>query len=159
MNRKQISIALAAALVATVGITGCKKKEEPVAPPPAAAPAATAPAAATPAAAPVSILSVDLGSAIGADNRISTPTAVFTPTDTLYASVNTGGAANGNKLTANWQYQDGQTVHSEDRTMQGADTVYEFHVTKPTNNWPTGKYRVQVSLDGGAPQTREFEIR
>ena len=48
MNRKHLTIALASALVATVGITGCKKKEEPVVAPPAATtPAATTPAATT----------------------------------------------------------------------------------------------------------------
>ena len=54
MNRKHLSIALASALVTTVGITGCKKKEEPVVAPPAATtPAATTPAPTTPAPATV----------------------------------------------------------------------------------------------------------
>ena len=62
MNRKHLSIALASALVATVGITGCKKKEEPVVTPPPAAETAPAPAATTPPATTgVTINSLDLG--------------------------------------------------------------------------------------------------
>lgn len=158
MNRKQISIALATALVATIGIAGCKKKEEPVVAPPAATtpePTSTPPA---PAAAPVSVMSVDLGTAVGADNRLTNPTSTFKPTDPIIASVNTTGAATGNKLQAKWTFQDGAQVHSEDRTMEGADTIYAFKIENP-KGWPVGKYRVEVSLDGGAPQTREFEVK
>ncbi len=157
MNRKQISIALAAALVATIGITGCKKKEEPVVAPPAtsATESATTPA---PAAAPVSVISVDLGSVAGADNRLTAPTSTFKPTDSIIASVNTSGAAAGNSLQVNWTYQDGAQVHSESRTMEGADTIYAFTIANP-QGFPLGKYRVEVSLDGGTPQMREFEVK
>ncbi|MDO5610500.1 MAG: hypothetical protein Q4G62_06990 [Pseudomonadota bacterium] len=157
MNRKQISIALATALVATVGITGCKKKEEPVVAP---AVATTPQAASTPApaTATVSVISVDLGSAVGGDNRLTAPTTTFKPTDPIIASVNTSGAAAGNSLQANWTYQDGTQVHSESRAMEGADSIYAFTISNP-QGWPVGKYRVEVSLDGGTPQMREFEVK
>lgn len=162
MNRKHLSIALASALVATVGITGCKKKEEPVVTPPPAAetPASTVPAPEPiPSTAPATIVAVELGNAIGADNRVTTANAVFGKTDTIYASVNTSGAATAtNKLNAKWSYQDGQTVHTEDRAMQGADTIYEFHINNP-KGWPVGKYKVDLTLDGGQLQTREFEVK
>ncbi len=159
MNRKHLTIALASALIATVGITGCKKKEEAVVAPPAAEAPAPAPMDTTPAAAPATINAVELGNAIGADNRVTTATAVFGKTDTIYASVNTSGAASaGNKLNAKWSYQDGQTVHTEDRAMEGADTMYEFHIQNP-KGWPVGKYKVDVTLDGGQLQTREFEVK
>lgn len=159
MNRKHLTIALASALIATVGVTGCKKKEEAVATPPAAetpAPVETTP---TPAAAPATINAVELGNAVGADNKVTTPSAVFGKNDTIYASVNTSGAAaGGNKLNAKWTFQDGQTVHTEDKVMEGADTMYEFHIQNP-KGWPVGKYKVEVSLDGGQLQAREFEVK
>lgn len=43
MKQNRISYALAAALVGTVALVGCKKKEEPVAAPPAAVEPAPAP--------------------------------------------------------------------------------------------------------------------
>ena len=160
MNRKHLTIALASALIATVGITGCKKKEETAAPPAAAETApAPAPVEAVAVAAPVTIDAVELGNAVGPDNRVTTTTAVFAPTDAIYAAVNTAGAASpGNKLSAKWTYQDGQTVYSEDRTMDGADTVYAFKIENP-KGWPVGKYKVDVTLDGGQLQTREFEVK
>lgn len=159
MNRKHLTIALASALIATVGITGCKKKEEAVVAPPAAETPAPAPVEAAPAAAPATILAIDLGNAIGADNKVTSANAVFGTTDTIYASVNTGGAAAaGSKLNAKWSYQDGQTVHTEDKAMEGADTIYEFHIQNP-KGWPVGKYKVDVTLDGSQLQTREFEVK
>ena len=159
MKRKHLTIALASALIATVGITGCKKKEEAAAMPPAAEAPAPAPVDTAPTVAPATINAVELGNAIGADNRVTTASAVFGKTDTIYASVNTSGAAAaGNKLNAKWSYQDGQTVHTEDRVMDGADTIYEFHIQNP-KGWPVGKYKVDVTLDGGQLQTREFEVK
>ncbi|MBE2211237.1 MAG: hypothetical protein IAE66_06485 [Xanthomonadaceae bacterium] len=162
MNRKHLTIALASALVATVGITGCKKKEEAAAPPPAAEAAPTpapAPVETVAVVAPVTIDAIELGNAVGADNRVTTVSTVFVPTDAIYAAVNTAGAAApGNKLNVKWTYQDGQTVYTEDRTMDGADTVYAFKIANP-KGWPAGKYKVEVSLDGGQLQTREFEVK
>ena len=162
MTRRPINAApaaLAAALLATLALAGCKK-DEPAPPPPVATPApAPAPAPPQAPAAPVvSVTSVDLGNAIGADNRVTTATAVFGKTDTIYASVNTSGAATAtNKLNAKWSYQDGQTVHTEDRAMQGADTIYEFHINNP-KGWPVGKYKVDISLDGMPVKSAEFTV-
>ena len=65
---------LAVALIGGVALVGCKKDEPAVAPPAATPPAATAPAAPLPGteAAKVSVVSVDLGSNVGADQKIST---------------------------------------------------------------------------------------
>ena len=49
MKQNRISYALAAALVGTVALVGCKKKEEPVVAPPAAVEPAPAPAEPAPA--------------------------------------------------------------------------------------------------------------
>ena len=54
MKQNRISYALAAALVGTVALVGCKKKEEPVAAPPAAVEPAPAPAEPAPAPMPIS---------------------------------------------------------------------------------------------------------
>jgi hypothetical protein len=36
--------------------------------------------------------------------------------------------------------------------------VTDFQISKP-DGWPTGKYKVEVSLDGAAVQSREFEVK
>ena len=166
MNRKRLSITLAAALVASVGIAGCKKNEEPVAPPPAAdttaAPASAPMPAPAPAAAPLAVQSIDVGNAVGADNRVTAPMSTLGTKDTLYVSVNTTGMSSNNKLGVRWAYvdgsADGKTIANDERMVNGENVVTEFHAAN-TNGWPVGKYKVEVMLDGAKVQTREFEIK
>ena len=76
--RNRTQYVLAAALFASLAVVGCKKKEEPVAVTPAPAPAEPAPMPAEPAPMPtpaaVTVSSVTLGTAAGADKKIATPT-------------------------------------------------------------------------------------
>jgi len=165
MNRTLSHVLIAAAL-ATVALAGCKKREEAatVTPPPAAEPA---PMPTTPAPAPAasaSVTAVDLGTEAGADMRITAPKTTFAPKDTIIAAVSTSTsdpAANvPGKLGVKWTHVDSnQTVHEESRDVNFTGTgVTDFQISKP-DGWPTGKYKVEVSLDGNVVQSREFEVK
>lgn len=160
MIHNRISMAIAVTLVAALAVTACNKKEEAApAPVPVSAPApAPAPVEPAPAPAPtVGILtSIDLGNAIGEDNKISAPTTTFATTDTIHASVVTDGA--GGKINATWTFQDGQTVQVQDKAAMAGTQVSEFSISKP-DGWPVGKYTLTITLDGVPPQTREFEVK
>ncbi|HEY0501893.1 MAG TPA: hypothetical protein VGD42_00230 [Lysobacter sp.] len=165
MTRSRLQYAIAAALFASLALVGCKKKEEPaaVAPPPASTePAAPAPAPA-PVAAMATVTAVDLGSAVGPDKKITTPTATFKPTDTIFVSVATAtsdpAASVPARLGAKWTFQDGQVVKddSADATLTGTGNT-TFSINSP-QGFPTGKYKVEVSLDGAVVQTRDFEVK
>ena len=159
MIRNRISLAIATALLATVAIAGCKKKDDMAAttPPPAAmpepAPVEPAPA---PAPAAATVVSVDLGNAVGADNKVAMPGTSFATKDTIHASVATDGA--GGKLNAKWTYQDGQTVDSQNKDVASGPQVTDFSISKP-DGWPSGKYKVEVSLDGNVVQSRDFDVK
>lgn len=156
MIRNRTTLAVATALAATLALAGCKKKDEAATtPPPAAEPAATPPAPA-PAAAAATVTGVELGTAVGADNRVTAPTATFAAADTIHASVATDGP--GGNLTAKWSYQDGQTVESQDKVVPAGPQVSDFSISKP-GGWPLGKYRLEVLLNGSVIQTREFEVK
>lgn len=161
MIGNRIHYAVAAALVASLALAGCKKKEETViAPPPVASePAPMPPAEPTPAAMPVSVISVDLGNAVGADNKISAAMSTFGAKDTIYTSVTTDGSATNAPLMAMWTYQDGKAVNTETKMLNttGPATT-EFHVSKP-DGWPVGKYKVEVMLNGATAQSRDFEVK
>ncbi len=160
--------ALLVAAIASVAIVGCKKKEE--APPPAPEPAAMpAPAPAPPPApaATASVVSVDLGTAIGPDLKLTTPATSFKPKDTIYAVVGTTtsdpAASVPGKLGVKWTYNDasGPMVINpneapKDISFTGAG-ANEFHISKP-DGFPVGKYKVEVSLDGTVVQTKEFDV-
>ena len=162
MSRNRILLPLSAALAAALAMSACKKSEP--APPPA--PAATAPAPTPIEAAPVaaaSVVSVDLGNSVGADNRVGTPATTFAPGDTIFAAVTTrtanAAATVPGKLSAKWTYQDGQTVHEESRDLNlTGDGVTAFQVSMPSG-LPAGQYKVEVSLDGAVVQTKDFEVK
>ena len=159
MIRNRISLAIATALLVTVALAGCKKKDDMAATtPPATTEPAPAPVEPAPApAAASSVLSVDLGNAVGADNKVTTASTTFAAKDTIHASVATDGSAGG-KLNAKWTYQDGQTVDSQDKDVAAGPQVTDFSISKP-DGWPTGKYKVEVSLDGAVVQSRDFEVK
>ncbi len=150
-------------MLGTAARAGCKKKEEPVALPPVATDPMPAPAPA-PMAATAMVSGVDLGNAVGADMRVTAPMSVFAPKDTIYAAVSTGtsdpAASVAGKVGAKWTHLDSnQVVHEEskDLTLAG-DGVTDFQISKP-DGWPTGKYKVEIMLDGAVVQTREFEVK
>ena len=157
IRKTLLQTAIAAALVATLGLAGCKKKDETaMTPPPATEPAATTPVETPPAApAVLTVTTVDLGNTIGADNRIAAPATSFAKTDTIHASVATDGP--GGTLTAKWTMGD-KVVNSTDKTIAAGPQVTEFSISKP-DGWPVGHYKLAVMQDGNAVQTREFDVK
>lgn len=163
MNRNHLAQALMVAVLGTVALAGCKKKEAPaVTPPPAAEPAPMPPAPAMTATASVS--GVDLGNAVGADMKVTSPMTTFGTKDMIHASIATSTsdpmATVPGKLGVVWTHVDsGQVVHQESKDVNftGNGTT-DFMISKP-DGWPTGKYKLDVSLNGAVVQTREFEVR
>lgn len=157
MNRKTSLGVFATALIAVVAVAGCKKQDAP-APAPSAtpAPASTSPAPAP--AASVRIVAVELGKGLADDKRVAEAVTVFAPRDTIHASVNTEGDGNGKKLAARWTFQDGAQVHDESVDMAGSNSIYAFKLSN-TNPWPVGTYKVEISLDGQALESREFQVK
>ena len=153
-----------AAMIGSAALIGCKKKEEPAPMPPVADTVPAPMPAPAPMAATASVNGVDLGNAVGADMRVTAPMSTFAPKDTIYAAVSTGtsdpAASVAGKLGAKWTHVDSnQTVHEESRDLAFAgDGVTDFQISKP-DGWPTGKYKLEVMLDGTLVQTREFEVK
>ena len=155
---------LALGLAGALTIAACNKSPEnapapATTPAPAPAPVSTPPPAATPAAQGVSVTSVDLGTAVGADQKVASPTTAFSPKDTIYAAVSTTGAASNATLGAKWTYQDGQTVNDSSQTIAPTGpAVTTFHISKP-DGWPAGNYKVEISLDGNAVSSKDFSVK
>jgi hypothetical protein len=157
---------LALALFATFSLAACKAPPPPAPPTAPAAPVKpAAPAAAVAEAkqgAELSIASVDLGTEVGADNRVTTALETFKPGDTIIAAIalNNGGAApaDGN-VGVRWTGPDGQTFNDESQARSwppGAEYVV-FRVADP-KGLKLGAYKVEVSLNGSVVQMREFTV-
>lgn len=163
MNRAVLVFSVA--VLASVAVVGCKKQEPAVVAPPVAIEPAPLPAPAalpTPAAS-ASVVSVDLGNAVGADLRVATPMTSFGKADTIIAAVTTATsdpmASVPGTLGAKWTFQDGQVVNEENKSITfTGNGVTDFQISKP-DGWPAGKYTLTVSLNGASVQTREFEVK
>lgn len=101
---------------------------------------------------------ITLGSAVGADKRVTAPRETFGVRDTIYASVETNGTGTGQKLKAVWTMGT-DTVRTDSLMLDLAGpTVSEFHISRP-RAWPAGTYLLTVTLNDGATQTRDFTVR
>jgi len=167
MKKSSISTAVLAALLATVALAGCKKKEDTAdnnAQPAATAPAAPAPmteAAPQPmtAATGVTVSTVTVGKTAAADKTV-TSAALFAPKDDIIVSIRTDGSANNANVAAKLTFQNGQVAGEQNQVVNttGAETTNISF--KNANGWPAGKYRAEVMVDGkaaGSPQ--EFEVK
>lgn len=171
MHRHPHRTAIGLVLLATLALAACGR-DEPASPAAPAAqpdetPAATQSApmagmsAPTPPA-PVVVTGVDLGNALGADQRVERPMTSFGPGDTIHASVATQAAGPGGaraRLVARWTYQDGQVVDElgEEYAFSGEGRT-AFRISN-ADGWPTGTYKLEVLLDDEVVQTRQFEVR
>jgi hypothetical protein len=107
----------------------------------------------------VRVSQIDMGRSLTADKTINDKTDSFKPNDTIYASILTEGAAPTATLKARWTYQDGQAVDESTQTIAPTgDARTEFHISKP-NGWPTGKYKLEVLLNGSSAGTKDFEVQ
>jgi len=143
------------ALVAAAALGACSKQEPPP-PPPTLAPVTTV----APTPVPFKVTSVDLGKSIGDDKRIKDAAATFGRKDTIYAAITCEGVAARAAIQVRWTFgAKGQVVSEETRDILPAGpAVLEFHIAK-ASGWPVGKYKVEVSADGAAVATKEFEVR
>jgi hypothetical protein len=139
-----------AVIAALALFAACQKSPEP----PKTAPPAAPPQAAV----PFRVNRVDLGSAIGADKKVSAPTTTFKPRDTIYASVLTEGASPAATLAARWTFEDGQLVNeSAQNIAPTGPAATEFHIANP-DGWPLGKYKVEVSANGKPAGAAQFTV-
>ena len=107
----------------------------------------------------VRVSQIDMGRSLNADKTISDNSNSFKANDTIYASIATVGTAATATLKARWTYQDGQVVNESTQTIAPTgDARTEFHISKP-DGWPTGKYKLEVFLNGSSAATKDFEVQ
>ena len=89
----------------------------------------------------------------------------FAPdTAVIYLHTEFKGVARGSTITATWiaEKADGVApetkVVSSDVTIGTQENQVDFSVTKPDKGWPTGSYRVDISVDGKVVTVGRFII-
>lgn len=106
----------------------------------------------------ISVTDIDLGRTINPDLTVNDKTTTFRPSDVIYASVGTDGAAPAT-LGVRWTYNNDQVVDTGDREIHPTGkTRTEFHISKP-DGFPVGHYRLEVTLNGASAGTKEFDVK
>jgi hypothetical protein len=154
MSRLRGVLALGLLAVA-VTVSGCQKEAPPPPPPPPAAPMPPPP----PPPPPFKVDSLDVGKAVGVDNKLTAPTASFGPKDTIYLSVISEGVAPAVVYRAKWTYGPKAVVVKEESQSIASLGLRatEFHIAKPSG-WPLGKYKVELFVDDRPAGLKEFEV-
>ena len=134
---------------------------------PAPATSTPAPAAARTTAAPAAadvfkVDQVQLGESVTAGYKIAKPTTSFDASqNTIYASVATTGTTTGATLSAHFSYLEGKgqdvTTISQTIATDGPATT-TFKLRNP-NDWPAGKYKVEIAIDGKPVTSETFEVK
>lgn len=149
--------ALTSALLMLGALAACSKKNDATVTDTTAAGTMTATVAVD--SSPLRVSDIQVGKAVGSDNKIGNQTTSFGVRDTIYVAVITEGAAKDAKIAANWTFN-GKPVSQDSQTISptGGTTATEFHILKKTP-WPKGKYTVDVSLNGVSAGTKDLEVK
>ena len=149
---------MAGALVYSIGLAACNKKDQGTVVDTTASGTQTATVSVD--TTPLKVSDIQVGKAVGTDNKISNSTTTFSARDTMYTSVITDGAAKDAKIATKWMFNGTKVVDSSSQTISptGGTNATEFHVTKKTA-WPKGKYTVEVSLNGISAGTKDLEVK
>ncbi len=95
------------------------------------------------------------------DENGENPTTVFSPTDVFYCIVQMKNAPDDTSVKAVWiavdvEGVDANTVIQEKELVTGMDTL-TFTLSN-NNMWPSGKYKVDIQLNGDSVNTLEFQV-
>ena len=105
------------------------------------------------------IASIDLGSTVDEEGRVTDAREVFAPADAIRAAVIGVGSSEGLTLSARWLSPDGQEIARAGNTLAPqAPTVATFTLSQP-EPWPVGMYRLEVAINDRVVETRTFEVR
>jgi hypothetical protein len=107
---------------------------------------------------PLRVVDIDVGRAIGPDNRVIEPADEFRANDTIYASIVMHGRADATTLVARWKQASGELLDETVRTVSPVgETIAEFHLVQPSG-WEKGAYTVEIVLDGATVGREDFEV-
>ena len=150
--------ALASALVFSVALAACGKKNEGAVIDTTAAGMQTATVSVD--TTPIKVSDIQVGKAIGTDMKVANQTTDFGVRDTMYVAVVTDGAAKDAKISTKWMFNGPQVVKQDSKTISptGGSNATEFHIDKKTA-WPKGKYTVEVMLNGVSAGTKDLAVK
>jgi hypothetical protein len=144
-----------------LALSACKKEEpvevvpETIATEPALATVEPVPA---PVAASVIIAAVNLGTTVGADQKVAAAATSFSNDEVIYAAVDTQNAGKELDLAVKWTLN-GSTVHEESTKISPEGDLTTNFKFGNSGTRQAGKYKAEISLNGALAQSVDFEIK
>lgn len=92
-------------------------------------------------------------------NTFGMPTARFTPTDSVYAEVQTQGTATSYTLYAKWIGADDSVLAEYGMKVQEAGPKRTVISLSKPDGWPAGTNRIELSINGKLEKTATFDVR
>lgn len=94
-------------------------------------------------------------------------TSVFSTTDVIYVVGDVANGKQGNVVSSKWMvsnvegYDPGFVIDEVDLTLDADKLAYSvnFYFEPPTDGWPIGTYKVEVSFNGVLNSTVEFTVQ
>lgn len=107
----------------------------------------------------VSVIKIDLGRRVDAENKIPDDADTFAPSDTIYASVQTSGPAEeGSSVVGRWTFPDGSVVNQNaNEAAAKADRVV-FFIARP-GGLPTGNYTFQILVNDREVRSKAARVQ
>lgn len=101
---------------------------------------------------------------MAADADGAQPTTTYAPDATFYAIVTLANAPEDTTLAAAWYAVNAEGVEPnfliDEVSLTGSDGIYTFDLTNEAGFiWPSGSYRVDLSLNGEPDRSLEFSVQ
>ena len=106
---------------------------------------------------PLRVSDVQVGRSLNSDNSIGSHTTSFKPGDTMYASVLTDGSGSAT-ITARWTYAGRVVNETAQKVSYTGHAATEFHI-RPSGDFPTGEYVLEILFNGEPVETRNLRVR
>lgn len=112
------------------------------------------------------ITNIVMAKAVDAEKKPVNPTSVFgTGTSEVFCSAKMNSAPEGTKVTGKWIYVSGElkdvtNYEIDSATLEIGGTAYfSMSLSRPTNGWPKGDYKLALAIDGKEAGSASFTIQ
>lgn len=93
------------------------------------------------------------------NHTLGMPVTSFSPTDTIYAEVETTGTANEYKLYTKWIASDGTVLADYGMLVAEAGPSRTVISLSKPDGWPQGTHSIEIAINGQVERTVDFEVR
>src|SRR6476646_1708149 len=105
---------------------------------------------------PLQMTTIQLGRSVNSDRTVSSFTSTFTPDDSIYLSVLTGGAGSAT-IRVRWKYGERVIDEPKKQVSYSQAAATDFRLQSP-GGFPRGDYTAEVFVNDQLVGTRPFKV-